>query len=181
MKKAILTLAVLCGIGLMTGCVSSRITTIVGGDYDAKKNVTEYYVLPFGQVSLPGKWEKCGYVKSGRQQFFMNQDSVKVAVAFGRTEYFEWNQDGKLKGMDFLSAFYKWESEYFKSNGYEAMIIETDTASQYIIYRIYSETANTYFLVGVKSNGNVSNLSINYTDKWTEEEKISFLKNLYKS
>ena len=83
--------------------------------------------------------------------------------------------------MDFLSTFYEWESEYFKSNGYEAMIIETDTASQYIIYRIYSETANTYFLVGVKSNGNVSNLSINYTDKWTEEEKISFLKNLYKS
>ena len=179
MKKILLALALLCAVAMMAGCISSYTSTIVGGEYDAKKNATDYFVLPYGQVSIPDKWEKWGYNQSGRQQFFINKDSVIVAVAFGRTDKYEFNKDGALKGLDFLMAFYEWEADYFKSHGYENQFIETDTANQYIIYRFYSKTANTYFLVGVKSNGNVSNYSINHTDKWTEEKKLLFLKNLY--
>ena len=181
MKKIMLVCTALCTLCTIIGCASQRVSTIVGGEYDAKKDVTDYFVFPFGNVSIPGKWEKCGYVKTGRQQFFRNQDSVLVAVAFGRVEHYEWNKDGALKGPDFLTAFYEWESDYFKSNGYESHMIETDSVNQYILYRVFGEKANTYFLVGVKSNGNVSNLSVNYTDKWTEEEKIFFLKNLFLS
>jgi hypothetical protein len=58
-------------------------------------------------------------------------------------------------------------------------MIETNDDSQYILYRIYGDTADTYFLVGIKGDGNVTNLSVNITDKWTKEEKILFLKNLF--
>ena len=58
-------------------------------------------------------------------------------------------------------------------------MIETNNEYQYILYRIYGNTANTYFLVGLKNGVNVTNLSVNITDKWTEDEKILFLKNLF--
>ena len=60
---------------LLTGCGSSKqaTSTLVGGDYDAAKNVTEYFVIPYGSVSLPGKWEKGKYDQSSRQQFFLNE------------------------------------------------------------------------------------------------------------
>ena len=93
-KKAFLALALLCAVAMMAGCVSSYTSTIVGGDYDAKKNATDYFVLPFGQVSIPGKWEKWAYNPSARQQFFINEDSVIVAVVFGRTDKYEFNKDG---------------------------------------------------------------------------------------
>jgi len=35
-----------------------------------------------------------------------------------------------------------------------------------------------YFLIGEK-NGNLNNFSVMTTDKWTEEKKITFLRNLY--
>ena len=165
-------------VAFLTGCVSQRVTTIVGGDYDAAKNVTDYFVLPYGKVSFPGKWEKCGYNQESHQQFFINQDSIVVAVSFSPYKKFEFNKDGSLKGNDFVKAFYEWDSKYFESKGYKRQVLETDEEKQSIIYRIYGERANTYFLVGEK-NGYVSNFSISITDKWTESEKIQFLKSLY--
>ena len=162
---------------LLAGCFSQRTTSIVGGDYDASKDVTNYFVIPYGEVSLPGKWEKCGYNKESSQQFFMNKDSVIVAFSFTRYDKYEFNKDGVLKGNDFVKAFYEWDSKYFESNGLNRQILETDLTKQSIIYRIDGEKANKYFLIREK-NGNVGNYSINYTDKWSESEKIQFLKSL---
>lgn len=47
-----------------------------------------------------------------------------------------------------------------------------------MIFRIYDNDANTYFLSVVK-NGILNNFSILITDKWSETEKIEFLKKLY--
>lgn len=177
MTLAMKAFHVLAIMALLTGCFSQRTTSIVGGDYDAAKDATDYFVLPYGQASLPGKWEKCGYNKESSQQFFKNRDSVIVAVSFTRYDKYEFNKDGALKGIDFVKAFYEWDSKYFESNGYNRQILETDLTNQYIIYRIYGEKANTYFLIREK-NGYVSNFSVNYTNKWTESEKIQFLKSL---
>ncbi len=164
-------------------CASHYATTMVGGEYDAKKDVTEYFVFPFGAVSLPGKWDKTAYNTESKQQFFTNKDSVWVAVAFGRSTSYEFNKDGLLKGNDFLNAFYEWDSKYFKdSYGLEWKILETDNLKNYMIYRIYGilngSHYDSFFLTG-EINGNVSSFSVNTTDKWSENEKILFLKNLY--
>ena len=179
MKKLFTYFLMLIALSSMIGFATQYMSTIEGGDYDANKDATDYYILPLGQVSLPGKWEKCGYNKEAHQQFFMNQDSVIIAASFSPTSRYEFNKNGTLKGLDFLLSFYEWESEYFKSEGYESEMIETNNEYQYILYRIYGNTANTYFLVGLKNGVNVTNLSVNITDKWTEDEKILFLKNLF--
>lgn len=168
---------------IVTGCITQKESTIVGGEYNESKNQTDYFVLPFGSVNIPGKWEKTYYTSDSRQQFFTNKDSVSIAIAFERYDNFSFNTDGSVKGYDFVKTFYEWDSRYLvESYGLNRNLIEKDSIKKYIIYRIYGKTDlkefNTYFLVGEKS-GNVSNFSISYTDKWTENEKIEFLRKLY--
>ena len=168
---------------ILTGCASQRVSTIVGCDYDESKNQTDYFVLPYGSVSIPGKWEKSNYNSISGQQFFANTDSIKIAIAFNRFDKYEFNADGSKKGYDFVKAFYEWDSRFFvDSYGLKRRIIENDSINNYILYQIYGlangATFDTYFLVGEK-NSNVNSLSIMTTDKWTEYTKIEFLKGLY--
>ena len=159
------------------GSAKQATSTIVGGDYDAKKNTTEYFVFPYGQVSIPGKWEKTSYNRVSRQQFFRNDESVNIAVSFGPYDKYEFNMDGSLKGYEFVEAYYEWESKYFVSNGLECKILETDKANKHILFRVFGNGFDTYILICEK-NGFVSNFSINATDKWTEQQKVDFLKSL---
>ena len=159
---------------LVSSCMSlgnAAQSTIVGGEYKADKNITEYFVMPYGEVSLPGKWEKWQYVSNARQQFFKNEDSVIIAIAFGPANKYEFNRNGLLKEYDFVKAYYDWESDYFVKLGYEAKIIETDQSN-------WGQKYDTYFLFGER-NGRVSNYSVHIADKWTEEEKLKFLKSIY--
>lgn len=153
-------------------------STIVGAEYKPDKNITEYYVFPYGEVSLPGKWEKWQYNANARQQFFINDESVLIAISFGAVNDYDFNKKGTLKGYDFVKAYYDWEFEYFSSSGFESKIIEADQSNSYIIWRIWGQKADTYFLFGER-NGHVCNFSVNITDKWTEEEKVKFLKSIY--
>ena len=182
MKKTAYFL-VLSMVVLMTGCGAAKKAPqsyITGGDYDASKNVTEYFVYPLGQVSLPGKWEKGDYNNSSRQQSFLNQDEVLVAVSFAPCDKYEFNPDGALRGYEFAEAFYEWDSKYLVSTfGLDRKVLEKNKANNYIIYRIFGKDLDTYFLVGEK-NGNVSNFSVSSADKWTEQQKVDFLKSLFK-
>ena len=164
---------------LLTNCASQQMTTIVSHNYNETKDVTEYSVFPLGQVSIPGKWTKGRYNSIARQQFFSNNDSITISIAFAPCNKFEFNFDGKLKGLDFVKAYYQWEANYYKANGHKAQIIETNNELGYMIFRIYDNDANTFFLSVVK-NGILNNFSILITDKWSETEKIEFLKKLYK-
>ena len=167
-------------VAIFSSCGSAKMytSTIVGGDYDAAKDITSYYVIPYGQVNLPGKWEKGDFDNNSMQQFFHNQDSVVVAVSFGPCNKYEFNKDGALKGYEFVEAYYKWDSEYFVSYGLECKLLESDKSKHYIIYRVFGNGYNSYFLLGEK-NGNANNISVQSANKWTESEKIQFLKNLY--
>lgn len=167
----------------LAGCSSQRVSTIEGCDYNESKNQTDYFVLPFGSVSIPGKWEKTNYNNISGQQFFRNNDSIRIAIAFNRFDKYEFNSDGSIKGYEFVKAFYEWDSKYFvDSYGLQRRVIENDSINCFIIYQIHGlineAKFNTYYLIGDK-NGNVNNLSISITEKWTEGEKIEFLKKLY--
>jgi len=170
---------------VLNACSTQRTSTIVGCDYNKSKNITDYFVIPYGYVSLPGKWEKLNYNSVSRQQFFKNQDSIIVAVSFGRYNKYEFNMDGSLIGYDFIEAFYEWDSKYFvDSFGLKRNVIESDTANNFMIYRIYDQIEkgklDTYFLIKEK-NGNIFNFSISKTDKWSENRKVNFLKELLES
>jgi hypothetical protein len=168
---------------LLTNCATQRTSTLVGGNYNETKNETDYFVVPYGSATLPGKWEKTNYNTISRQQFFRNQDSVIIAIAFGRFDKYEFNMNGSQTGYDFVKAYYEWDSKYFvDSHGLKREIIESDSSNHFMVYRIFGQIEkgefDTYFLIGEK-NGNISNFSISDTDKWTESEKTIFLKNIF--
>lgn len=168
---------------LLTSCATQRTSTIVGGEYNMSKDKTEYFVLPYGSVVIPGKWEKSHYNTTSRQQFFKNQDSVCIAISFSRFNKYEFNKDGSLREYNFVKAYYDWDSQYFiDSHGFKRLPLVCDSTNKYMIYRIYGQIEkgnfDTYFLIGEK-NGNISNYSISSTDKWTEVEKLNFLINLF--
>jgi hypothetical protein len=170
-------------IGFMTSCATQKTSTLVGGNYNESTNVTDYFVLPYGSVMLPGKWEKKSFNSISNQQFFRNQDSVIVAIAFGRFDKYEFNVDGSQTGHNFVKAYYEWDSNYFvESHGLKREVIEDDSTNHFMVYRIFGQIEkgkfDTYFLIAEK-NGTISNFSISTTDKWNESEKTAFLKNLY--
>lgn len=167
----------------ITSCVSSRNSTIVSTNYDETKNETEYIVLPYGKVSLDGKWEKTHYNSVSKQQFFKNKDSVLLAIAFVKSNNYEFNLKGSHTGFEFVKAFYEWDSKYFvETHGLEREVIEENNTNNYMIYRIYENTDkegfDTYFLIGER-NGNASKFSISITEKLTPLEKVQFLKTIY--
>jgi len=156
----------------------------VGGEYNASKNVTDYFVIPYGSVSIPGEWTKTNYNSVSKQQFFQNRDSIIIAIAFNRFDKYEFNMNGEHQGFDFVKAYYEWDSKYFvDSHGLQRQEIERDSLNGFITYRIYGQIEkgkfDTFWLVSEK-NGNITNISISDTDKWTEIEKLTFMKSLIK-
>ncbi|MDR1113030.1 MAG: hypothetical protein LBL18_04640 [Bacteroidales bacterium] len=140
-------------------------------------------VFPYGAVAIPGKWKRTIYNSAARQQFFDNSDSITIAIAFGQYTKFEFNKNGSKKGYDFVKAFYEWDSEYFSTTyNLDIELIEADSINNLIIWRVYGNYNdsywNTYFLFGEK-NGFVKNFAIMSAKKWTIEQKIDFLKNMY--
>jgi len=171
-------------ISILTNCASQKYSsTIVGGEYNEVKDVTNYFVFPYGSVSLPGKWEKTNYNSISKQQFFVNQDSQIIAIAFGRYDNYEFNKDGSYSGYSFVEKFYEWDSKYFVDTYMlKRQPIVNDSINNFFIYRIFGEiekvNIDTYYLIGEK-NGNTSNFSISVSNKWTENEKINFLEKIF--
>jgi len=170
---------------LISSCATNHgtTTTIVGGEYDETKDETSYFVFPYGSASVPGEWIKTSYNHVSKQQFFRNNDSVYISIAFNPYNKFEFNLDGSKKGYDFVEAYYEWDSKYFvETFGLKRLKIESDTAKNYMMFKIFgkadSTNFNTYFLAGVEE-GKVSHFTISATDLWSEEKKIDFLKVLY--
>lgn len=170
-------------IMLWISCASQQVSVIEGATYDEGEDQTEYFVLPYGTVKIPGKWDKTRYNGVSRQQFFSNADSIEIALAFVPYDKYPFNVDGSQKGFDFVKAFYEWDSKYFiETYGLNRQIVAEDSLNQYIIWRLYGtknqEQYDSYFLFGEK-NGNVSNFSVMATDQWQEPFKVKFLRDLY--
>lgn len=85
--------------------------------------------------------------------------------------------------MHLRKPFNEWDSNYFvETYGLNRKLIEKDSTNQFLIWKIFGDIdavkIDTYFLVGAK-NGAVTNCSVTITDKWSEPEKIAFLKDLF--
>ena len=169
-------------VAVFTSCASQKEVT-VGGGYDEEKNQTDYFVLPYGSASMPEKWEKADFYKASKQQFFKNSEDVTVALSFGFCSNYEFNADKPKKGFEFVESFYKWESQYYvKKHKLNCQIVEKDSINDFIIWRLngilQGDKIDNYILFGAKKC-NVSNFTIYDTKKWTEQEKIDFLKKTF--
>lgn len=170
-------------IALFVSCATQHVSTISGYDFDKDKNQTNYFIFPFGSVSIPDKWEKSSYNETSKQQFFKNSDSITIAIAFGSCNKFEFNSDNSKSGFEFIEAYYEWDSQYFiTKHGLNSELKEIDSLNNFIIWRLRglfnSKKVDHYFLFGEK-NCFVSNFSVLTTNKWSENQKIDFLKRIY--
>lgn len=166
---------------LLYSCYTTATSTIVGGQYEAKTNTTDYFVLPFGSVSLPGKWNKTSYNSSSRQQWFKSPDSISVAIAFTQCNQYEFYKS-ELKDFSFVKAYYEWDSKYLTTQlNMNDTILQADSLNNYIVWRLWGKNKelemDCYFLFGYR-NCSVHNFYVS-TDKWTEEKKVKFLQDLY--
>ncbi len=163
---------------IIYSCTTSRTSTIVSTSYDKNKNLTTHMVFPYGSIEIPNKWEKIGYINSSRQYILMNEDSIMLYVVFGTTDKYSFNEDKSLEGYDFLKAFYKWEADYFeKELALKNEIIEENRDKNYIIFRIFGDKINTIILI-YENNKFITSLSIQINSKWSDDQKVDFLKSL---
>ena len=167
---------------LINSCSPKAISTITGMEYNSQKNETDYFVLPYGSVSIPGKWDKTHYNEIAKQQYFKNKDSVIISIAFAPINKYEFNTDGKLQGFNFVHSFYEWESKYFiQQHKLNSKIIEKDSTKNKILFRIHGDIEqgnfDTFFMVTEKGNM-ASVFSVTRSDKWSRNETIDFLNSI---
>ncbi|MES2513803.1 MAG: hypothetical protein V4580_06635 [Bacteroidota bacterium] len=177
MKSVLKYLFFLIGLFFVPNTSAQNLSTTETVSYNSKTNTTQYIVFPIGSVSIPGLWTKERYNSVSGQQWFLNQDSIKLAVAFTTCNNYEFSKKN-LKNLAFTKAYYEWDSNYL-SERHQAKreIIVSDSIHEYIIWRLHNEHYDSYFLVGTqKCNVHVYEV---VSSLWKEDQKIKFLQDLY--
>ena len=136
----------------ISSCKTAGTSMLIGDSYDEKKDETTLMLLPYGNITLPKKWIKTDYLASSRQHFFINNDSTTISVAKNlREKYSFYNPNQSDK--EFVTEFVKWDSDYWKEQGLNVMIIDDQANQDYILWQAKNKerNINTIFLFGVKN------------------------------
>jgi len=75
-------------------------------------------------------------------------------------------------------AFYKWDSDYREEINFKTVKIKENSKLEYVIWKFNDGKMDNIFLFA-SVRDNFLNLLI-YTDRWNEDEKVTFLENIYK-
>lgn len=181
-KHTVITLTAFIFLCALCSCHRRMAPTITAGEYNEQRNQTDYVVMPYGSVSLPGKWTHGRYRKESRQQYFTNSDSTVVTIAFGPCDKLGFPTGG-VQGYEFVKLYYQWESKYqVEILNQKIKVITADSANKYMIWEVYGENVNQFYLCGAKdcSCGECAfqNFSIQGR-KLSDEQKAKFLQDIY--
>lgn len=138
---------------IFASCSQQASTSILyGNNYDKNKDQSVIMMFPYGSVTLPGKWTETHYNNVSGQQFFRNADSVEFAVALNSWNRYEFYRQG-MTAMEFVKAFYEWESVYFQEQtGCQVKIVKDAGDRDMILWNIRRDpTINTYYLFGLRN------------------------------
>jgi hypothetical protein len=174
--KNILYVFLLIIASVIEGCIpSNTITRVSYVRYNEKGKSTEYMNYPYGSVVIPGKWKEDTYVSSSKQQYLINDDSIKLSVAINPWNKYEFYKP-ELTEKSYVNEYYEWDSKYISEKlNCERQILLRDTINNSIVWRVYNETnIDNYFLFGLK-NKIVYALGIG-SGKMSGDQKISLLK-----
>ena len=181
MKYRFINFFLITGLLLSTSCFTpGTFTVIYSADYDSIEKVTNYDKYPFGHVKMPGEWILEKYDQSNRTHFYRDTNQVSVGIGMyfcSATPFYQ----KEMSDSTYIMEYYKWDSEYWKEqiNG-NARIVETDSLNNTILWNLKDDNKlNTFYLFGTRYHR--SYYFYVSTDKWTDTEKISFLKTLYKN
>lgn len=169
-----LTLGIL--LFALTSCKTTATSVIYGDSYDDKKNQTTLTIIPYGNITMPDKWKKTHFSQTSRQNFFTNGDSTTLGIAKAPKEkypVYKPNQTDK----EFVTAFEKWDAEYYEKHGLYTKILNDKSDNGYIVWQVTGNHLNTIFIYCCKNNY-VYNISTTST-KWTDEKMTTFVTELY--
>ena len=161
-------------LGLTISCSTTKTSMIVSDSYDQNKNITTLVLLPYGNIDIPGQWTKTKYNEVSRQHFFDDKDSTTIAVTKNPQEKYPFYIE-TITNKEFVRKFFEWEKDHYKQQGFE--IKEKSKSENFIVWTVKGKNTNTIFLYGAK-DGYAYNLGV-FSDNWTEEKRIQFLKNLF--
>ncbi len=177
--SGILIIFFLTSMLMFTSCYTpGTISIIYSADYNNKEKLTKYDKYPFGQVKIPGNWILENYDPVNRTHFY--RDSAQVYLGIGmvfcnQTPFYQKDMSDSL----FLREYYEWDSKYWiEKIGASARIIEKDTINNTLLWNLKDDkNLNSFYLYGTKYHRAFYFLVS--TDKWSDSEKINFLKTLY--
>lgn len=167
---------------LLSGCHRRMAPTITAGVYNEKGNQTDYAVLPYGSVSLPGKWTHGRYRKESRQQYFYNSDSTTISVAFGPCDKLGFSTGG-AQGYAFVKLYHNYDTKYqTEILGRKATIITEDSANKYMLWKVSGDGETQYLLSGAKDCSCGECAFQNFTlvsRKLSEDQQVKLLRDIY--
>lgn len=161
---------------ILIGCSTTKTSMLIGDTYDKEKDETSLILMPYGNINIPGKWTKTQYNEVSRQHFFINQDSVSIAVTKNPQNKYPF-YESDMNEKQFIDKFFDWEKGYYQKQGYALTKLNEESEVNYIIWTASGKDANTIFLFGAKDKF-CYNFSI-FKSMWNEETKIEFLKSLF--
>lgn len=128
-------------------------------------------------VKIPGKWEQLNTMDDSGQTYLTNKDGVVIAIAQNPKKAYPFFKSNK-SAFENVKLFFTWDYDYRKENKFKTDKIKENSKLEYIIWKYNDGKEDNVFLFG-SSKENFLNLLV-YTSKWSEDEKIIFLENLYK-
>ncbi len=84
-----------------------------------------------------------------------------------------------MSDSEFAKEFFRWDSRFYKENGYKPERVETGTNGDYIVWKVMSKNINTILLYGGKDKF-AYNFGV-FSDNWPDEQKINFLIELFEN
>ena len=128
-------------------------------------------------VKIPGIWEKLNKMYDSGQTYMKNKEGIVIAIAQNQKKAYPTFNKTK-SDYENVNLFYKWDSDYNAENKFETKLLKENNKQEYIIWKYNDKKLDNVFLFG-SSKDNFLNLLV-YTDRWNEEQKITFLEELYK-
>ena len=149
-------------------CKSTSTSVITGENYDSKKDETTLILVPYGNITIPNKWNKKSYNEISKQHFFTNSDSTTLAIAKNPKQKYPFYQN-EDSDKEFVINFVKWEADYFKEKGIIVTTLEDKSSQGYILFEAKTgEDKYDIFLIGSK-NGFAYNF-LSSSNVWTKED-----------
>ena len=161
---------------LLAGCAGNTQQFIVSDSYSEIDDTTTLTILPYGNVVIPGLWEKIKKSNSSYEHWFRNADSTVILITLALPSNYE-VYDGSKSAFENLYAHYKWESDYVKEAGRKVVEIHVDREKNFVLWSSSIGEAYRLSLYGLKSD-RLYKLAIDKSN-WFEAEQREFLIDLY--
>lgn len=118
-------------------------------NYTNSDTSTVYNALPWGKVTISGKWEMGKFNKASKQQFLYSADTATliVTIAGTRSSSFGGKDD---TGFTFITKYYDLESKF--NAGYNEQTLTqlvSDKQTGYILWKVREDGIDQYNLCGV--------------------------------